>query len=133
MNGKLWKALRSLNLEINAMPYRVDLEMYGKLDYWNSQPADAGDCDDYACQKRFRLRGLYPDNLDAFRLATCWVEGPRGGKGRGGYHAVLIVHTDKGEYVLDNRQTEVTPWRDLPYRWHKMEQPGQVFWVLIKQ
>jgi len=61
------------------------------------------------------------------------VEGADGTAGTGGYHAVLTVNTNKGVYVLDNRYPEVTPWRDLPYRWHKMENPGQYFWVLIQQ
>lgn len=132
-NKALMRAMDDINRSVNQMPYKTDLEMYGKLDQWNPLDAEAGDCDDYACVKRRLCREVYPENKASFRLATCWVEGPRGEAGGGGYHLVLTVHTNKGVYVLDNRHLEVKLWRELPYRWHKMEKPGEVFWVLINQ
>lgn len=133
MNKALMRALDDINSDVNQMPYRTDLEMYGTLEYWNPDAVDAGDCDDYALVKRKRLQAMYPAHKACFRLATCWVEDDDGTPGVGGYHAVLTVHTNKGVYVLDNRYPRASRWRDLPYRWHKMEQPGQVFWVLINQ
>lgn len=132
VNKKLIAAMNDINRTVNQMPYKTDLEMYGKLEHWNPADAEAGDCDDYACIKRRKLRDLYPANIEAFRLATCWVEGDDGEKGKGGYHAVLTVHTNKGVYVLDNRYPQVTPWRKLPYKFHMMEQPGKTAWVLIE-
>jgi len=133
MDKSLSHDLDAVNRDTNQMPYKTDMELYGKLDHWNPDAAEAGDCDDYACVKRKKLRLLHPIYASSFKLATCWVEGADGTAGTGGYHAVLTVNTNKGVYVLDNRYPEVTPWRDLPYRWHKMENPGQYFWVLIQQ
>lgn len=124
----VWKALVEVNADVNRMPYKSDPEMYGRPDFWSSKSADAGDCDDYACQKRRMLREKFPDNLDALMLATCWVEG-EDGPGTGGYHAVLLVNTDKGAYVLDNRYPKVKPWPDLPYRWDKREVVGADHWT----
>jgi len=38
----------------------------------------------------------------------------------------LVVHTDKGDYVLDNRYAIVKNWKELPYRWDKI-QDGKVW------
>ena len=33
------------------------------------------------------------------------------------FHAVLIVRTSKGEFVLDNMTDEIRDWRDTGYTW----------------
>lgn len=124
---KVWSFLKQTNRDVNRMPAKTDMEMYGRADFWTSRLADAGDCDDYACIKRRVLRGKYPDHKHCFMLATCWVEAgdvPGGGD----YHAVLLVRTDKGAYTLDNRHNRPMPWRKLPYKWHKREAPGKPYW-----
>jgi hypothetical protein len=32
-------------------------------------------------------------------------------------HAVLLVETDKGEFVLDNLRSAILPWQVTGYRW----------------
>jgi predicted transglutaminase-like cysteine proteinase len=34
-----------------------------------------------------------------------------------GLHAVLIAHTERGDYVLDSRTPYITTWQEAPYIW----------------
>ena len=56
-----------------------------------------GDCEDYAPLKRKMLIDAGFDR-DKIHLCTCFV----GGAG----HCVLLVETDRGNYILDNNQSE---------------------------
>ncbi len=79
-----------------------------------------GDCEDYAIRKLFTLCLKYGWPRSALTLAACHIESGQG-------HAVLLVHSDKGVYALDNRRRRVEPWRRLPYRWIAREDPGAPF------
>jgi len=139
----VWLKIEEVNRDINRMPYKTDLEMYKKLDFWSSKLADAGDCDDYACIKRRILREHFgPESYKSLRLATCWVEGKKGEKGKGGYHAVLTIDIlvyngklkrwVKRTFVADNRYPMyLMAHNKLPYIFHKREQPGKEKWRLI--
>ena len=124
-----WEELRDLNFEVNSdVQYRSDPELYDKPDFWEIAEEE-GDCEDYALAKRKRLRDAgWPK--DSALLATCWVEGDDG-PGTGGYHAVLVIVSSEGDYVLDNRHNLPMAWPDLPYRWHKREVPGRLMWAYI--
>ena len=108
--------LMKVNKEINRrISYRHDAEK----DVW--EVADkAGDCEDYAILKLRTLVQDYGFPRGALPLAAC-----RDGRSRG--HAVLLIHSDRGVYVLDNLTTRVLPWRDLPYNWVAREEPGAPF------
>lgn len=89
--------------EVNtAVTYRADA-----TEHW--RVADTiGDCEDIALAKRERLmQAGYKDHV---RLATALVPGV-------GSHAVLIVTTDRGEFVLDNLHSKPIRRQDLPYQW----------------
>ena len=92
--------------------WRSDLEQYGVEEFW-AFPIRAGlgygDCEDFALEKRRGLleRGFPPA---ALALATAYSE-------ETGLHAVLIVRTEQGDYVLDNTTPWVLPWQETPYRW----------------
>ena len=102
------------NKTINeSVEYKTDLRLYGKLEHW-TPAVTQGDCEDYALAKRkkFLEFGIDPKYL---RLATAKTE-------TGKYHAVLIVTTDKGDYVLDNRYPFPMERRALNYKWDKIQQ-----------
>jgi predicted transglutaminase-like cysteine proteinase len=40
-------------------------------------------------------------------------------------HAVLIVSTDQGDYVLDNLSPWIKGWQDVNYTWIERQVPGQ--------
>ena len=88
--------LREVNAECNAFPYKADPVDF---DDWSPADASGGDCDSFAVAKLRRLvaRG-WP--ISALRIGLCYVE-------TGEYHAVLVVKTEDGERVLDNRWPDV--------------------------
>lgn len=107
--------LIKVNKEINKdIKFRSD-----EGDVWQVGNTE-GDCEDYAIRK---LRTLVQDHgfpRGALTLAACKLD-------RGIGHAVLLVHSDKGVYVLDNLAWRVTPWHKLPYQWIAREEPGSPF------
>ena len=111
---KYWKLICDVQLTVNfESEYARDIEQYRKRDFWAVMGSEKlGDCEDYALTKREILRAELP--IDALRLATCWTE-------LNGYHAVLVVVTDTGDYVLDNRHKWPVPWAELKYKWDKMQ------------
>jgi predicted transglutaminase-like cysteine proteinase len=90
---------------------------------WNDS-ATIGDCEDYAMTKRHRLLDLgYPRS--ALLLAVLWTPSQE-------RHAVLIVKSNQGDFVLDNLEDEVVRWDSLPYQWMKISTPGDPqFWRAI--
>lgn len=122
LNMDNWKLVTDIQRDVNRkITYITDADKYPDLEvpeYWEiiEERRGRGDCDDYVLTKRALLREAFPDNHEAFRIATCWDE-------TGEYHAVLMVDTDRGTFVLDNREISVKPWRTLQYEWHKIQSP----------
>lgn len=89
-----------VNRGVNAaMAYRSDKSVWGVGDYW-ATPAEmarqgAGDCEDYAIAKYWLLRSL---GMNEENLQLVLLQDTR----RQLFHAVLIVHTSAGRFVLDN-------------------------------
>jgi len=117
-----WRELCDVQWDINGqIDYTPDLEQFGQPERW-AVVGDKGDCDDYMLTKRAELiADGWP--VDSLLPAVCDTAGGR--------HAVLVVVTDRGDYVLDNRYPEVMPWADLPYsNWSRLDfESGQ--WVKI--
>lgn len=81
-------------------------------DVWQAG-AKSGDCEDFALTKRRKLVQLgWPSSL--MRMA---VVRTRSGEG----HAVLVVKTQKGDLVLDNRFNSIRNWRKTDLRWVKIQ------------
>lgn len=115
LNETRWRQLNDINVDVNrAIRPETDMEQYGKAEFW-VVPTTAGDCEDYALLKRRDLlqQGWPPE---ALTLAT--ARNPRGE-----LHAVLIVSTDHGDFVLDNATNFVDAWNDTPYRWVSRQDP----------
>lgn len=108
-----WEVVNKVNYLVNAnVAPLTDWELHGREEVW-SYPGTAGDCEDYVLLKRQMLieKGFSPSDL----LITV-VRRP---DGEG--HAVLTLRTSKGDYVLDNLQSEVKLWTDTPYRYLKRQ------------
>lgn len=91
---------------------------------WDYSTDGTGDCNKYALTKR---RELIAQGLprEALLLATAKTE-------RGEGHLVLVVRTDQGDLVLDNRVAHVVVWSQLPYDWISIQsQQSPVRWVSI--
>jgi predicted transglutaminase-like cysteine proteinase len=96
-----------------------DLAHYGVEDYWDmpfENGSKTGDCEDYALEKRKLLisAGLPMNALSVALVRTAWKES----------HAVLLVHTNNGDYVLDNLSPFVEPWMAVRYTWLKWQSRG---------
>jgi predicted transglutaminase-like cysteine proteinase len=94
---------RMVNTTIEPL---TDLDLYGVTELW-TYPVDKGDCEDYALMKRKMLmdRGWPSSSL----LLTV----VRDEKGDG--HAVLTARTSQGDYILDNKISDVRTWNKTPY------------------
>lgn len=111
--------VESINFDINRNTwYKSDIELYGAVEFWEIANGE-GDCEDYALAKRKILREL--GYIDDVHMAICLTEYNE-------VHAVLIVNTDDGEYVLDNCHKFPMKKSDLPfYRWKSIENGGKWF------
>lgn len=100
--------LDEINRYVNTTIRPVtDLEAYGVEEYW-TLPLKEGDCEDYALLKRELLmeRGWPESSL----LLTV----VRDEQGEG--HAVLTARTAYGDFVLDNKISDVRIWNATPYQ-----------------
>ena len=92
-----------VNAFLNQIPYIEDKVNYGKSDYW-ATPIEfltrGGDCEDFAIAKYASLRAL-GFSSDQLRIAIVQDEI------RNIPHAVLVVYSDEGNFVLDNQDKKV--------------------------
>lgn len=107
-----WQTLVTINGHVNQQIRPVD---DGPVDNW--QPyVTQGDCEDYALTKqRELLRAGWPS--DSLLITTAYLPD-------GVYHAVLVVRTDRGEFILDNLNPSILPWQQVNYRWNKRQAVG---------
>ena len=92
--------LQQINSHVNSTIREVsDLEQYGREDVWALPTSGKGDCEDFALLKRKMLieRG-WPSA--ALSVAV-------GSTAQGEAHAVLLVATAQGQYVLDNLTSSI--------------------------
>jgi predicted transglutaminase-like cysteine proteinase len=114
--------------ELDLVQRRVNADLtYERTVSWDPL-VERGDCKNYAARKLLELlqRG-WP--AGAMRLATAFVEEP--GEFRDEYHAVLLVDTSAGTYVLDNLQDAPRPFGDLNYVWVMSQLPGHGDWARL--
>ncbi|MDQ0469129.1 transglutaminase-like cysteine peptidase [Labrys wisconsinensis] len=120
-----WRDLGAVNDQVNrAIEPMTDLENYGREEWWAYPTNGKGDCEDYVLLKRKLL-------LDAgWPRSALLITVVRDKKGDG--HAVLMVKTDRGEFVLDNQETRILPWQNTGYRYVKRQsQTNQNIWVSL--
>jgi len=128
MDGSTLSLLRSANDQVNdLMRATTDIQTYGVADYWNDPVlvrGARGDCEDFALEKR---RVLIEHGVPAGSLSIAIVKTRQGEE-----HAVLVVTTDAGDYVLDNLTYDVRPWRRTGYTWISRQGPGDdLGWVSL--
>jgi predicted transglutaminase-like cysteine proteinase len=95
--------IEGINAFLNQVPYVEDIDNYGKTDYW-ATPIEflsrGGDCEDYAIAKYASLRAL---GFSADQLRIAIVQD----KIKNIPHAILVVYSDAGNFVLDNQDKRV--------------------------
>lgn len=90
---------KSVNNLVNQKRYITDSKNWGKSDYW-ATPVEflqrGGDCEDFAIMKYTALRSL---GVPEERLRIAIVQDTK----KNIPHAVLVVYTEAGAYILDNQ------------------------------
>lgn len=100
-NASLYKKIRDTDRIVDSSIHSLDDWLTtGYGDYWFSPletlQRGAGDCEDHVILKYFALKYLgVPE--ESLRLVTISTQGKKDG------HAVLVVSTNKGRFVLDNQ------------------------------
>jgi predicted transglutaminase-like cysteine proteinase len=125
LTPKSWEDLVKVNRWANENIQPVtDLEHWGVVERWSYPDDGKGDCEDYVLLKR---RMLMQAGWPREALLITVVRDKRGDG-----HAVLTVKTDRGEYILDNQETEVLAWNKTGYRFVKRQsQSDQNAWVSL--
>lgn len=125
LTPQVWDMVSSINFSVNTrITPMSDEDQYGVPDYW-TYPVKAGDCEDYALEKKAELVSLGVPAKDL--LMTVVLD--ENGEG----HAILTVATDKGDYMLDNRRDEILRWDQTPYKFLKRQsQLNPMQWVSLK-
>jgi predicted transglutaminase-like cysteine proteinase len=98
-NSSTRDQIAAVNDYINYVSYVEDSQNYGTSDKWATPIeflAKGGDCEDFAIAKYASLRAL-GFSTDQLRIAIVQD------KIKNIAHAVLIVYTEQGTYVLDNQ------------------------------
>ncbi len=122
-----WTELNAVNDYVNRdIPQVEDIVNYGVNEWWAYPNERGGDCEDLAMLKRKLLieRGWSKEDL-LITVVREW---------NGDGHAVLVVATDKGDYVLDNKNWAIVSWTDAPYTWVKQQSRKRPYiWVNLDE
>jgi predicted transglutaminase-like cysteine proteinase len=124
LTSRAWRTLARVNGEVNATIRPVtDEEHWGNSDHWDFAEDGFGDCEDYQLVKRKRLAAAgFPRR--ALRMTAVIDED-------GAPHAVMMVRTDKGDFILDNKRSAVLPWRKTGYIYLQREGDTGPTWVSL--
>lgn len=115
MSPNVMAVLKQVNSHVNrAIRPRVD-----NADVWSLNPT-AGDCEDYVLSKRSML---IKNGVSAGSLRIAYTHTRRGEP-----HAVLVVRTSEGDYVLDNLNDSVKTLRASGYNIRTMSSSDPTRW-----
>jgi predicted transglutaminase-like cysteine proteinase len=121
---QIWKTVVSVNQRVNATIKPItDQEHWGVVDVWGFPNDGQGDCEDFQLLKRRMLAdGGLPRR--AMRMTVVIDELGEG-------HAVLMLRTNQGDYVLDNKTSSILPWEKTGYVFIKRESQSAETWVSL--
>jgi predicted transglutaminase-like cysteine proteinase len=122
----VWRLVNGVNTIVNRIVTPVtDLDHWGVVDRWNFAEDGMGDCEDIQLLKRKRLveAGL---PRRAMLMTVVLDENNEG-------HAVLMLRTDRGDFVLDNKRDEIRAWNRTDYVFVKREGQDSSAWVSLNR
>jgi predicted transglutaminase-like cysteine proteinase len=124
LDQPLWDTIVQINEQVNRAILSVtDQDRWGVVDRWDYPDDGLGDCEDIQLRKRKLLvdAGL---PRRALRMTVAIDE-------EGAGHAVLMVRTDFGDFILDNKRDEVLSWQETGYGYIKREGSDSLEWVWL--
>lgn len=110
------KLAETVNLHVNRSVREIaDVRQYGKVEHWALPTKRGGDCEDLVLLKKKLLvaRGIASKRLLMSTVLDKQLKS----------HAVLVLRTSKGDYVLDNLTNDILPWTDTGYTFLKLQNP----------
>lgn len=124
LTPKLWRQVTTLNQRVNAEIEPItDMDHWGVVERWDMAEDGKGDCEEYVNVKRKRLvEGGIPRR--SLRVVVVLDEENAG-------HAVLMLRTDKGDFILDNKRNAVLAWHQTGYVFVKRESQDRIGWVAL--
>jgi predicted transglutaminase-like cysteine proteinase len=119
-----WQTLVRVNRQVNAaITPMTDQEHWGSDDRWDFAEDGYGDCEDYQLVKRRRLvEAGFPRRVLRMTVVI-------NNEGRG--HAVLMIRTDRGDFVLENKRDVLLPWEQTGYVYIKREGSDGLAWTSL--
>jgi predicted transglutaminase-like cysteine proteinase len=104
-----FEKIQAVNTYLNSIEYITDARNFKQNDFWQT-PIEfmkrGGDCEDYAIAKYASLRSLGFSN-EQLRVAIVHDEI------KNIPHAILVVYTADGTYILDNQDKRVRKMEDV--------------------
>lgn len=124
LTPRLWRTVTALNLKVNREIEPItDMDHWGVVERWDMAEDGKGDCEEYVNIKRKRLvEAGIPRR--ALRVVVVIDEENAG-------HAVLMLRTDKGDFILDNKRNAVLLWHQTGYVYIKRESQDRIGWVAL--
>ncbi len=126
LTPRTWGAIFATNIRVNSTITPItDQEHWGEEDRWDYPDDGRGDCEDIQLLKR---KQLVEEGLPrrALRMTVVLDEAGAG-------HAVLMVRTDRGDLILDNKSDIVLPWKQTGYTFIKREGSDGAAWVGLEE
>ena len=125
LTSRTLRALNAVNRKVNAsVKPRTDMEHWGVVDRWDLPEDGYGDCEDYQLLKRKILVEQHGLPRRALRMTVVIDDLGEG-------HAVLMVRTDEGDLVMDNKRSGILPWHETGYVFVKREGQDGRDWVSL--
>ncbi|EIM29128.1 transglutaminase-like cysteine peptidase [Microvirga lotononidis] len=124
LGAKEWQTIVRINQQVNAaIKPKTDMDHWGVEDVWDFAEDGYGDCEDYQLVKRKRLvEAGFPRR--ALRMTVVIDE-------EGAGHAVMMVRTNRGDFILDNKRNAVLPWHRTGYTYIKREGDQGMAWASL--
>ena len=124
LTPQAWRTIVAVNQRVNSTIKAVtDADHWGVVDTWGFPDDGRGDCEDFQLLKR-RLLAESGLPRRAMRMTVVIDELGEG-------HAVLVIRTNQGDYVLDNKTSSILPWHRTGYVYIKRESQDSVGWVSL--
>lgn len=127
LTADVWTKLTDINQYVNRTIKPItDPLHWGEnvIERWDLAEDGYGDCEDHQLLKRQMLAKVGLPRR-AMRMTLVLDT-----KGEG--HAVLMIKTDRGDFLLDNLTNDILSWEDTPYTYLRQEgQDNPKEWVKL--
>jgi predicted transglutaminase-like cysteine proteinase len=123
---KIFRLAAAVNTQVNRRTRSLeDIRQYGREEYWALPTPRGGDCEDFALLKKKILISEYGVPGKQLLIATVLDH-------RLQRHAVLVLRTSRGDFILDNLDNKIRHWTQTGYTFLKLQNPNALDrWVAV--